>query len=187
LPLDQGDRLAADGLTSPDRINAFTGFGLDVDPIWSKPQELGDALAYLALETTQLRLLGKNDHIYVDNFPTSPVQAVQGVLQEFGRVSVCVGWISIGKRISDVAQTGRTEQGVGHSVEHNVRVAVPGQAGRVGNAHAPEDQWTPRCQSVRIMSDPDAHNPSKLAKAARKRLNCSVVDARETTGVPTPA
>ena len=67
------------------------------------------------------------------------------------------GRIGVGVDFADVAQPGGPEQGVGQSVQYHVGVAVAGQAARMGNANAAEQERPTLFQSMCIVSDAHAH------------------------------
>ncbi len=59
--------------------------------------------------------------------------------------------------LADVAQRRGAEQGVGHGVEDHVGVGMAEQAQRVVYFDATQDQRPPRHESMRVMSQSDAH------------------------------
>jgi hypothetical protein len=51
-----------------------------------------------------------------------------------------VGEVGVGVEVTDVAEAGGAEQGVGDGVQNDVGVAMAEQAARVLDAHAAEDE-----------------------------------------------
>jgi hypothetical protein len=66
--------------------------------------------------------------------------------------------------LADVAQGRGAEQGVGHGVEHHVRVRVAEQAAWVVDPDTSEDQRTSLHQSMRVVSQTYAHDPYPICQ-----------------------
>jgi hypothetical protein len=157
IPIDQHHCLAANGFRPANGADTLAGLGLDVDRFGIQSQKQGQLPANLLLERAELRFLGEDDDINIDNLPTRPVQPLQRFPQEKPGVTISVGWIAVGISVADVAQTGSAKQGIGDGVQDNIGVTVTSQSARMFDADAAEDQGTTFCQPMSVVADADAH------------------------------
>ena len=93
-----------------------------------------------------------NCAIEIGDFPTASSNFFNCVAHEKCRIGVCPFRIGIRKPFSDIAEGGRTQDGVGHGVQKNIRVAVTVESHFKGNGHSTQDQWTPRHKPMSIMT-----------------------------------
>ena len=84
---------------------------------------------------------------------------------------VLVGRVGVGVGVADVAEAGGAEQGVGHGVQHDVGVAVAGQAARVLDADAAEDQRPALGRGGACRGR--CRRACRAASASRSRVDCS--------------
>src|SRR6516165_4794562 len=109
----------------------FARLGFDVDRFQVQAEQGTEPSANLILYRSELRLLGEDDHIYIDHAPTGLVQAPQRFVDEQAGIAIAVSGVCIGKSVADVAHSGSAEQSVGYRVQHHVGVAVTNETTRM--------------------------------------------------------
>ena len=76
--------------------------------------------------------------------------------EELHRIRVLPLRIGVRKQLPDVPGPGGAQNGVGQRMRHRVGVRMPGQALRVRNDDAPEDERAARDEAVGVVADPHA-------------------------------
>ena len=90
--------------------------------------------------------------------------------EHIGGITAPVGEVGVGKQVADVAEPGRTKQGVGDGVQQDIGIAVADEVLVVGDVDSPQPQRPPLAKAMRIVSDAHAHevgNPSPACSAPR--------------------
>jgi hypothetical protein len=122
--LEKHDGVTRDCLAPADGPDLFTGLCLDVygrliDA--EQPPQIGPDCRFVS---SKLGLLGMNDDIAVDGPPSYLVDPVDDCRQQPRAVQSAPLGIGIREELADVTQTGRSQDGVGHSVANDIRVGM---------------------------------------------------------------
>ncbi len=118
-------------------------------------QDFGDSVGHLWLVFRQFRPLGENDAIEVDDFQTGLPDPPDGNRQHVSGITIPVFLAGIGKQITNISQSGRPQQGIGHRVQQDVSIRMASQLVVKINLDAANSQWTTGLQAMRIMADSD--------------------------------
>src|SRR6516164_7113929 len=86
--IDQHGNLAGDGLGPADVADLLACLRLDVDSADLNSEQVGHRTADRSLDRAELRLLGEDDHIEIDNRPAIAVQPSEGFPKEQARVGI---------------------------------------------------------------------------------------------------
>ena len=121
------------------------------------------------LDGAEFRLLGEDDHVEIDHAPAVAVQARERFTEEEGGVGAAQRGSVVGVGVADVAEAGGAEQGVGDGVQHDVGVAVAGEAARMLDADAAEQERPAGFEPVGVVSDADAHGDGTPNRGGRSR------------------
>jgi hypothetical protein len=103
-----------------------------------------------------------NDQIDIRNAPASDSHPTNNLTQQVGRTSPAVLRVCIGKHVSNVAQRGSTEQGVGDCVQYGIGVGMTNQSMRVLDRYATKNKRPPRDQPVGVVTNSDSHPSDSL-------------------------
>ena len=99
--------------------------------------------------------LGENHAIQIHDPPTGGRHAPPGLGEHFRGIPAAIGRIGVGKQLSDVAERGRSEEGIGDRVEEHVGIAVAEGLPVVGDRDAPDDEALAGAEAVRVVSEAD--------------------------------
>jgi hypothetical protein len=135
-----------------------------------QPQDSRDAVADGIQVVGQLRSLGVDDAIEVDNAVTGFVCSCGCGTQHIGRVAAAVGGIGVGKQSADVGQGGCTQQGIGHRVQQDVGITVAHELTVVRHIDATESQRPTRRRAVRVFPNSDPQGARVVISGARGNL-----------------
>ena len=130
----------------------------------------------------QLRELGDDRAVRLREREPAAADELMGGAQELHRVRVLPLRIAIGKQLADVARAGGAEDGVGQRVRDRVGIRVAGQALRVRNGDAAQDERAARDEAVGVVADPHARQrrdrllDDAVVLAAPHRLVAGVAD-----------
>jgi len=95
---------------------AFPRFSFDIYLIDFERKYLSDTLPDGFFVRTEAGLLCRDNAVEVDDVVASGLDLVVGQPEHLGRVAIFVLWISIGKELADVWQTGSAQQSVDYCV-----------------------------------------------------------------------
>src|SRR5262249_3204806 len=154
---DEGDGLAGDGFAAADVADTFAGLGGDVDAVGGEVQQTSEVVTDGTLDRPELRFLGEDDHTHVDNPPASAVQALERRVEEKARVGALPLRVRVRAGVTNVSRAGGGQQRVGDGVQDHVGVAVTGEAARMLDADAAEDERPAWLETVAVVSDACSH------------------------------
>jgi hypothetical protein len=123
--LEKHDGMTRDCIAPADGPYVFTGLCLDVygrlfDS--EQPPQIGPDCWFVS---SKLGLLGMNDDIAVDGPPSFLVDPVDDCREQSRAVQSAPRGIGIREELADVTLTGRSQEGIGHSVANYIRVRMP--------------------------------------------------------------
>ena len=156
---------------SPSALVAFTLTG--------PPSTADQPVGHQVHEGGQPWPLGHHRAVGVDRRPSGPAGELDHVGQDVHAVGPLPPRVGVGSVTTEVAETGRTEHGVGDGVGHGVGVAVPVERpGAVtGDDHPTEDQRTVRAVGepvdVEPLADPNGRRSAVHRSATFIRASAS--------------
>lgn len=146
-----GDRfLAADG------ADGLAGLGLEPHEVGINAKDFGNTTADFLLKGSQLRLLGEHDAVQVYDSPAALDHRLVCPAEHVGRIAAPVVWVGVREHLADVAQRGRTQQGVGHGVEQGVGIAVSDRSHIVRDSYPTQSKRSARREPMGVMANSDA-------------------------------
>jgi len=125
--LDQDDGLAGDGLTSANGADVLTGLGFDVNRQLAHLEDSCQVGANCRLMGAELGLLGMNDHVAIDGPPARSREPLDYLCQHTRAIGSLPARVGIGVMLSNIAEAGGTQNGIGDGMTHHVGVGVPNQ------------------------------------------------------------
>ena len=78
--------------------------------------------------------------------------------QHFRRIAIAIGRTVIRKQLANVTESHGSQDGVGDSMQEHVGVAMPDHVVVMGNFDTAQAQRAAGFQTVRVVSDADAHD-----------------------------
>jgi hypothetical protein len=140
-------------------------------------QNPGDSVSDGIVVIGQLGSLGMDDAIKVYNLITSVCDLRGGRRQHLGRVALSVGLVGIWKHLSDVAQGGRAQQGVGHGVQQNVGIAMADKLPVVRHVDAAQSQRSARRGAMRVFANADSQIRSGVSWGSAQGVTARIIPA----------
>ena len=95
--------------------------------------------------------LGENHAIQIHDPPSGRHHPLQARPQHFGRITPPIGRIGVGKKFADIAQSGRSKQGVGDGVQEHIGIAVAQRLPIMGDGDSPQHKAGPRPQPMGVV------------------------------------
>src|SRR5439155_4010493 len=96
-------------------------------------------LANLSFGRAELRFLGEDNDIEVDEPPAFLVQARKGLAEKQARIRPTISGIGVRVSIADVAQSRSPQQGIRDRVQNDIRIAMAGETARMGDRHTTQE------------------------------------------------
>ena len=84
--------------------------------------------------------------------------------QQHAAVRALEGRISIGKMFADIAQRGRTEQGIAQGMQQHITIGMGQQAEFMGNLHAAQGDKGALTEAVHIVAVANTHKKQRPEK-----------------------
>jgi hypothetical protein len=141
--------------------------------------------ANLSLDGPELRFLSEDNDIHVDKPPAVLVQAGHGFANKPARIGSLISRIGVRISVADIPQSSGSQQSINYRVQDYVSVAMAGQAARMGDFHAAQEQWAARFQAVGIVANADAHARVSGGRSTAV-VDCSDEGDTVTTRVSVP-
>src|SRR6188768_1319401 len=104
--------MGGDGLAAADRVHTFVGFSLDADGVTVDADGGGEARSHLVDRIFDLWTLEYDGEIHIDDLVAGLAQHAHGIGEQRQAVRLLPFRIAVGEVPSNVAQTGRAENGV---------------------------------------------------------------------------
>lgn len=134
----------------------LAGFGFEPDIFRCRAQNAGHALPHRRLVLSELRLLGKNNAVEIDQMETSGLHLLPGPREHVRGVTSAIDLVGIGEHIANITKRRSTEQGIGNGVQQNVRVAVADRVPVVRNVHSANSERPSVGQPMRVVTNADS-------------------------------
>ena len=145
-----------DGVAGAGGIDAFVGFPFDAHVGELKSESGGEHSPHGIAVSRDLRPLGDNTHVGIDDAPPQCADMRDGDAQHLDRVPTAIPRIAIGEHLPYVPRGRRTEQRIGDGVCNRVAVGVAGQVHVAGNIDTTEAQRPSRSEAVGVIADAGA-------------------------------
>ena len=129
---------------------------------------IGETATHLVPVRGDARLLADEDAVGADERVAGLADLRVRVAQELERVCALPALVAGREQRADVAETGRAEQGVDERMRDHVAVRVAGEAARMLDRDAAEDERHAVLQSMRVDAEPDAQVRHRAPPAARR-------------------
>ena len=161
----------------PDRPHLLGRLRLDADLVDGDDERAGDALAHRRDVRREPRRLRDHGRVDVADLPAGALDAPRRLGEQRQRVGALVLHVGVGEVMADVAERGGAEQRVGDRVAERVGVGVAGQAVRVRDLDAAEDELPAGDERVRVPALADAPDRAARlhARAARRASSASAI------------
>lgn len=167
-------------LTAAHGLQAFIGFGLNVDLIYIDLERRSQPFAHRFRVRHKLGSLGHNGRVDVhDSIPLLSHQ-FNHAREKLQTRSSRPSRIAIGKVRADVAKRSSSQQSVANRVRQHVRIRVPEQAFLKWNLHAAENELSPFNQQVYVVTYPYASRVVHFTQS--KNSACIASASRRSNG-----
>lgn len=175
---NQDDGVGVDRFLPADGADSLAGLGLDIDPVFRNCQQFGQSGSNGRFQRGEFGAFGVDGAVQIANLPAATANFRRGRFQKGGGVGSLPAGIRVGKPFANVAESERSQQGVGDRVEQDVGVAMPVESELVLDPDPSQNQRPTLTEPVSVMAQPDAnfHDIDFLPGNSR---SCEVV-ARES-------
>ena len=154
----QDDGMRRDTLTASGVAHAFGRRGLDVDPVCGNAHVLGHVQGHRFDVRPHARRLRDDGAIKVRNTQPALRQGITHAPKQNAAVDIAVLLVRIRKVSADIAEPGRTEQGIAHRMHQHVPVRMGLEALLVIDSDAAYGDMTAFAESMGIKTVANTHN-----------------------------
>ena len=126
--LNEHDGVGGDAFFATGEAEAFGGGGLDADVVRVGADDVGEALLHLWDMGVQLRALGTDGGVEVDEAVALLGYQADGLAEDDLAVDTIGLGSGVGEVVADVAHVGGPEQGVADGMQQHVGITVAQQA-----------------------------------------------------------
>ena len=166
--MDQHNGIRTHGLFPSDGSDPFARLGLHVHGIRGKIQQFRQPLFDDRLVDGQFWALSMNRAVEVHRLPALLPQASQGFCQEPRGIGPRILRIGVREQFANVAQSRGSQQGIGHGVQQDIRVAVAIQTGGMLDTDPAQNQRPARQQLLSARCHGRPPTPSKFRGLMRQ-------------------
>jgi hypothetical protein len=155
---EKDDYMSRDGFSTPGGVEPIIRFKFHIHMCLVKAGKPGQRAGDLVAHRRQPRTSGNHGHIHVADCEPLRLSKRKGARHERGRIGSSQGFVVRWEKDSKVAEAGCAEDGVGHSVQKGITIAVPLELHALRDLYPTESKWTrPVEQGVDIVAVSDAH------------------------------
>jgi len=155
--MNQDDRVGSYSFSSPCKPHLLRRRGLYVDQGHIDAQILGQTLLHFLNMSAQAGFLGNNSGIHVAGSESPLPQFRYDLAQEDAAVDSLQLRIGIGKMSADIAQPGRTQQGIAQGMDEHIPIRMRDQPLFVRNGDAAQHHMIPITEPVGIIAMTNAN------------------------------
>ena len=147
------------GFATAYGVNAFVGFGFEVNFFGGDAEGFGEGFAHFGEMRAELWSFEDNDGVDVFDAKMFFVEEFAGVLEELKAIGALPLGVGVGKMCPDVAQTRRAEERVAERVGYDIAIGMADGALVKGDFDAADDQLASFGEAMQIVADAaaDAH------------------------------
>ena len=145
--------MGGDGFAVANRVDAFVGFGFEVNSFRGKAQRFGEHFAHLGEMRAKLRALKDHNGVDVLDGKVPFVKKFANVFEKVKAVRAFPLGIAIREMRANIAEAGGTEERIANGVREDVAIGMPDRPFAEGNYDAADDEIAASGEAMQVVAN----------------------------------
>jgi hypothetical protein len=145
--------MGGDGFAAANGVDAFVGFGFEVNSFRGKAQRFGEHFAHLGEMRAKLRALKDHNGVDVLDGKVPFVKKLANVFEKVKAVRAFPLGIAIWEMRANVAEAGGAEERIANGVREDVAVGMPDRPFAEGNYDAADDEIAASGEAMQVVAN----------------------------------